>query len=344
MACSDYWAVAMKRKIEKQTNDIEKTSHRPENEAEESRSASKSTKGELSTGNNEAGLHLSDILDALPFYVMLIDEQHQIVYANAAVANHLGVKPRDVLGKYCPKVIHGQDEPWSGCPLEEAAGKGRGVEREAFDEESGRWIRSAVYPVTGATGSGRKIFFHMVSDITDRKLADALSITDDLTGLYNRRHFLTALESEIQRSQRYGYCFCVVMIDVDGFKKYNDKSGHISGDRLLKTFAEKLKLGLRKTDAVYRYGGDEFSIILPATKAEMASRVIDRVRSMFQGIRELEGGIAECHLEFSAGIAEFPGNAETAEELLSLADCALYEAKHLGGNQSRMASSKKRPP
>jgi diguanylate cyclase (GGDEF)-like protein/PAS domain S-box-containing protein len=262
--------------------------------------------------DNDIGLHFSDILDALPFYVMLIDERHRILDANKAVGDHLGAKPQNIVGNYCPKVIHSQDEPWDGCPLKEDVEKGQSGERQVFDQESGRWIRSAIYPVPRATGNRRKIFFHMISDITDHKLADALSITDDLTGLYNRRHFFTALESEIQRSRRYGYCFCVAMIDVDGFKKYNDKCGHTFGDRLLKAFAEKLKLESRKTDVACRYGGDEFSIILPATKADPASTVIDRIRSVFPKIREVEYGVGECHLGLSAGIAEFPGNAETA--------------------------------
>lgn len=117
-------------------------------------------------------LGVSDILDALPFYVMLIDEHHHILQANRAVQKQLGVEVKDIIGKYCPTVIHGLEEAWYACPLEEAVQKGQPVEREALDRQSGRWIRSSVYPTKKSTEDGSKIFFHTVSDITDRKQAD----------------------------------------------------------------------------------------------------------------------------------------------------------------------------
>jgi PAS domain S-box-containing protein len=129
-------------------------------------------KNEVHQIDTDVELRFSDILDALPFYVLLIDEHHRILLANGAVRDQLGVEPEAIIGKYCPQIIHGQDEPWYACPLEEAVEKGQGVEREAFDQKSGRWIRSVVYPIRRATRDGSKIFFHMVSDITDRKQAE----------------------------------------------------------------------------------------------------------------------------------------------------------------------------
>jgi PAS domain S-box-containing protein len=118
------------------------------------------------------GLNVSDILDALPFYVLLIDEEHRILQANRAVQAQLGVAPEDIIGKYCPTVIHGRDKPIDACPLEEAVKINQAVEREIFDAVSGRWIRSAIYPTRGLTADGGRIFFHMISDITDRKEAE----------------------------------------------------------------------------------------------------------------------------------------------------------------------------
>lgn len=120
----------------------------------------------------DLGLDISDILDALPFYVMLIDEHHHILKANRAVQAHLGLKPEDIIGKYCPEIVHGLSEPWYACPLEEAVRKGQAVEREALDQKSGRWIRSGIYPTGKLTPDGSRILFHMVSDITDRKEAE----------------------------------------------------------------------------------------------------------------------------------------------------------------------------
>jgi len=115
---------------------------------------------------------VSDILEALPFYVMLVDEHHHILQANGAVRAHLGLEPDDIVGGYCPMVIHGLDEPWYACPLEEAADTGQAVEREAFDEKSGRWIKSAIYPLGPPTEDGSRIYFHTVNDISDRKEAE----------------------------------------------------------------------------------------------------------------------------------------------------------------------------
>jgi PAS domain S-box-containing protein len=122
--------------------------------------------------NADIRLQISDLLDALPFYVMLVDDQHHILLANRTVQAQLGLKPEDIVGKYCPTVVHQLDEPWYACPLEEAAEKGEAVEREALDQKSGRWIRSAIYPMGKSTQDGRRIFFHMVSDITDQKQAE----------------------------------------------------------------------------------------------------------------------------------------------------------------------------
>ena len=126
----------------------------------------------LKGADTSVGLDIPDILDALPFYVLLINEHHYILQANSAVKAQLGLEPKDIIGKYCPKVIHGLDGPFYGCPLEEAVEKGQAVEREAFDQESGRWISSAIYPTRGMTRDGKRIFFHMVTDITDRKEAE----------------------------------------------------------------------------------------------------------------------------------------------------------------------------
>jgi PAS domain S-box-containing protein len=119
-----------------------------------------------------ADVEVRDILDALPFYVLLIDSEHYIVDANSAVKIQLGVERKDILGKYCPLIIHGINQPFEGCPLEEAAEKNIAVERELLDKTTGRWVRSAIYPTRAFTQDGKRIFLHLVMDITERKLAE----------------------------------------------------------------------------------------------------------------------------------------------------------------------------
>jgi PAS domain S-box-containing protein len=119
---------------------------------------------------SEAGSKIMTILDALPFYVMLIDEGHNILFANKAVGQGLGVDPVKIIGEYCPTVVHGLEGAYPGCPLEESVEKGGiAIEREFLDGDSQRWYVSAVYPTGQVTREGKRIFFHTTRDITERK-------------------------------------------------------------------------------------------------------------------------------------------------------------------------------
>jgi PAS domain S-box-containing protein len=140
----------------------------------------KSAKFDLPDTSNEYGRDIQDIIDALPFYVLLVDEDHHILEANSAVYRQFGLRREDILGAYCPAVIHGLNHPFPGCPLEEASKNNQAVERELFDSESGRWVISAVYPIEGATRNNRRVFLHIVTDITERKRAqEALELAHE---------------------------------------------------------------------------------------------------------------------------------------------------------------------
>jgi PAS domain S-box-containing protein len=118
------------------------------------------------------GTIVLDILDALPFYVLLVDDRHRILLANHAVRAAIDLEPSQIMGAFCPKVIHGQDAPFEGCPLEVAVVSGQPEVRELFDGKSGRWLESAIYPTRHRTAEGRRVFFHLVRDIGDRKRAE----------------------------------------------------------------------------------------------------------------------------------------------------------------------------
>ncbi len=165
-----------------------------------------------------------------------------------------------------------------------------------------------------------------------------LSVTDELTELYNRRHFYQALEAEIDRAQRYGHAFCLAILDLDSFKEYNDRFGHLNGDAVLRSLARTLKSALRKSDMAFRYGGDEFTIILPVTEAYRARKIVDRISSKWLETPKSDNLILEAHLGFSAGIAQFPQDAGTADGLVFLADTALYHSKRQGGYKSSLVS------
>lgn len=112
---------------------------------------------------------VQELLDALPFYVMLVDDQHTIMLANKQIQKDLGLTPVEVVGKFCPKVVHGIDGPYPLCPLEDALETGESCERDFFDEKYGTWGRSSVFPTNIRTTDGRRLYFHMFRDVTELK-------------------------------------------------------------------------------------------------------------------------------------------------------------------------------
>jgi len=163
---------------------------------------------------------------------------------------------------------------------------------------------------------------------------EKLAITDPLTGLYNRRFLEDRLQEEFSRSGRQHQSFCLILADLDNFKIYNDLCGHIAGDRVLRKTARLMRQSAREMDVVFRYGGEEFCIILPGTVKKEAVFVAERIRKMI----EAESFPAESHLPLgrltiSIGIASSPADGVTVNELIHASDMALYQAKALGRNR-----------
>jgi diguanylate cyclase (GGDEF)-like protein len=157
---------------------------------------------------------------------------------------------------------------------------------------------------------------------------------DELTGLFNRRHFEEQLKEEVSRHSRYGDIFSIFLIDLDNFKSYNDLYGHPSGDILLNRTGKIIKSSVRDADQAFRYGGDEFVVILPQTNTDGARVVADRVR---QRIAE-EMDKSESAITCSAGLASYPSDGVVSTELVNAADTALYFAKRTGGNRVYLSS------
>jgi len=155
------------------------------------------------------------------------------------------------------------------------------------------------------------------------------AITDGLTGLYNHAHFYERLAEETDRSRRYGQRLALVMMDVDAFKHYNDSRGHQAGDTALHLIADCIRTGLRRSDIAFRYGGDEFAVILPHADSPRAQTVVKRInRRITARLKEMNDPAAGW-LGLSAGVACFPDDATTADDLVRTADAALYNAKRL---------------
>jgi diguanylate cyclase (GGDEF)-like protein/PAS domain S-box-containing protein len=245
-------------------------------------------------------------------------------------------------------------------------------ERERFDKQL-RMVARRFYPrtfesrwkirgdqvievrITGYTlrlSDGDEALQLIVKDITQEKEAERriasyvseleilndrlakLSITDELTQLYNVRHFRSLLEQEHARSTRYKSRYAVVFLDLDWFKNFNDKAGHLAGDKLLRELADVIKSCCRVTDSPVRYGGEEFLVLCPETDAGQARYLAERIRKTVEtkafAQREVQPG---GKVSVSIGVAAFPEHGAEAEAIVKAADQALYVSKESGRNR-----------
>lgn len=165
-----------------------------------------------------------------------------------------------------------------------------------------------------------------------------LSVTDELTGLANRRHFNSIFEKEYLRSARYKSKLTFVMFDIDKFKDVNDTYGHQCGDYVLKQLANAALQTFRKTDTVFRYGGEEFAVILTETSIEQSIIPLERFRKTVETLAlEYQGEM--INVTVSIGACQMSDNISSKEELIELTDKALYEAKNTGRNKTILSNS-----
>ena len=169
--------------------------------------------------------------------------------------------------------------------------------------------------------------------------AEALSVTDDLTQLYNSRYLSQVLRRETKRASRSGRPLSLLFIDLDGFKSINDTHGHLYGSRALIEAAGLIRLSARETDVVARFGGDEFALILPDTGSEGAAAVGERIRERVDAHGFLQGDGLSIHLTVSVGVATLPDVAASTEGLIQAADEAMYHVKEHGKNGIYIAGS-----
>jgi diguanylate cyclase (GGDEF)-like protein len=164
-----------------------------------------------------------------------------------------------------------------------------------------------------------------------RKMEE-LTITDELTGIFNYRYFAEKLKEEQRRAFRYNLPLSLIMMDIDWFKKFNDKYGHEVGNIVLKGITAVVKRCIRDVDIFCRYGGEEFVVILPQTPQIEVTRIGERIRQQIEASTFGGGSIPELKVTVSIGVTSFPENGKSNEEILSVADQALYRAKGAGKN------------
>src|SRR5678815_1037349 len=198
--------------------------------------------------------------------------------------------------------------------------------RGPFNKEDLQMVTTLVEP--GAIAIENAILYQKSAGLT---------VTDDLTKLFNSRYLNVHLRREIKRSRRYGVPVSLIFLDLDGFKQVNDKFGHLSGSRALFEVGQILQETVREIDVVSRYGGDEFTIILPQTGAMGAMIIAERIRASIQERVFLTDLGLDVRLTASFGVSTFPDHGQSREDLIQRADQAMYMVKDRGKNGVALA-------
>ena len=215
------------------------------------------------------------------------------------------------------------------CPIK-SRGKLIGILALGSKLSNGRYSHEDIELVMGLAGQASII-------IENAQLYTQATIranTDGLTELYNHRQFHERLDEEIARGSRFGAVFSIIMLDIDLFKVYNDIYGHLAGDQILRNMGELIKSSIRKLDIPFRYGGEEFSVILPEARLDNAYKIAERIRKTV----ESKASSRAMPVTVSVGVASWPSDGITREELIGCADTALYRAKQSGRNRTCLSS------
>ncbi|MFT7128376.1 MAG: diguanylate cyclase (GGDEF)-like protein/PAS domain S-box-containing protein [Gammaproteobacteria bacterium] len=278
-----------------------------------------------------------------PDPVIGVNREGKIALFNPAAEKLLGYKSEDVINKTHISCLY--HPPGAGKELKKLiysdgfGGPGLIQQHETQLRTKGGSILPILISATLIIENDEEIgsvgFFH---DLTLQKELEAslksLAITDGLTGLYNQRHFYTVLSQETARCQRYERPLSLICIDVDNFKKVNDSLGHLEGDSLLRYVAKVVNTVARSNDHGFRYGGDEYMLLLPEADKEKALSVAARLVEQFEknqpaSLTDYNRG--DLPLSLSIGVSEFSSD-EQSEMFVKRADFAMYQAKRVSGN------------
>jgi diguanylate cyclase (GGDEF)-like protein len=306
---------------------------------------------------------LHQIIEGSPVPTFVIDSQHVVAHWNRACERIIGVPANEMIGTSNQwRAFYAEERPVMADLILDGAleddfedlydGKCRksSLIEGAYEAESyfphfptgPRWLFFTAAPIRNESGDIVGAV-ETLQDVTERKRAEEalltreadyrrLSITDGLTQLYNSRHFYERLAQEAERSTRYAHPLSIVLMDIDRFKQTNDTHGHLAGDHILAGFAQAIRLCSRGIDSAYRYGGEEFVMLLPETDLDAAKAVAERLRqtvetAVFAPVPGVQVGVTA-----SFGVAQYEPGLDRAA-FVQRADQALYEAKAAGRNR-----------
>ncbi|HOJ32177.1 MAG TPA: diguanylate cyclase [Candidatus Hydrogenedentes bacterium] len=275
--------------------------------------------------------YLENLLNSTVDAIITIDLDGKINYANMGALRMLGYKQEEMVGMPAENLFAAGLNELNY--IERVLHQGRALQN--YESELVRADGSTVpvsMSVSHVPDADNKIVATLAicKDITEQKKLEQelkeMSIKDSLTGLYNQGYFYDRLQAEIERAKRQGHPLSLLLFDVDNFKSYNDSRGHLEGDRVLKTLARVVRESTRNSvDIAFRYGGDEFTVILPEADEEQAKVIAERIRKGF-----------EAHhfdnLTLSIGLMSYR-EGYSLRSFIQFTDAVMYDAKRAGGNQ-----------
>lgn len=282
---------------------------------------------------------LNVVLNNVDAYIYMKSSERNFLYVNEKVADLFGYDADFIAGKKDTEILSKEtaDHFWQS-DYEVFQTQEKQIANEVIPGEDGKikHYQSVKIPFTLDKGEDALIGFS--TDVTELfELKEAfreMAIHDPLTNLFNRRYFVEVSQKEFSRAQRKKVAFSLISLDIDHFKKVNDTYGHPVGDKVLQEVSANLNHFLREQDTLARVGGEEFNILLPETSIEQTLQVAERIRQKQESTPIAGDWGEDIYITFSIGIATLKSDTKNFDEVLKLADRALYKAKDAGRNKT----------
>ncbi len=285
---------------------------------------------------------LENILEHSPDAIIISDENGTITYGSRSAGAMTGFDRGQLVGKPVANLFVGG--PLEARRLSQTLSEKKSIQNydtEFIRKDGETFAVSLSASLLYGSDGGKMGMVCICKDVTEQKQLEEnlreLSIQDNLTGLYNQRHFYERLTKEMERARRQKHPLCLILFDVDNFKNYNDTRGHLEGDVVLQEVGALVRKSIRDgVDSGYRYGGDEFTVIVSEAGKKQALQMAERMRSGFEGT-------ASGQVSLSVGLVQWEPEM-SVKDLIHKADQAMYIAKRDGGNRILVAESSEQAP